>query len=407
VILGARRSGDAYFTGDLQFLESIAELASVSLENALLYREQMQILEYSNRLLASLSSAVVAIDASGRLTSFNAAACELLGIDDGERGATIDILPSDIAWLLALSAKNAWRPRDLEISIEVRNRLLPFPAIVSTADLKNEHGEPHGALVVITDLTTVKELEQNRRRLEHLTLMARFYAGIAHEIRTPLTSISNFISLLPDRFDDPEYRDVAARILPEEVSRIVQLSERLRLMAPSEGGTLAPIRISAFLADMVALHNAGGSDNRVRLFLDCDDGLPEILGDRAQLMQLFHNIIRNAQDAMPQGGHIAIKARSGDGPAGAIVVVRVVDEGVGIDPSLSQKVFEPFFTTKPSGTGLGLSICREIADFHRAKLTISPRRDRAGTVVEIAIPIRIGDQPGALVPPSVTELARS
>src|SRR5262249_26049064 len=110
VILGPRRSGDAYFTGDLQFLESIAELASVSLENSLLYREQLRILEYANRLLESLSSAVVAADAHGRLTSINAAAAKLLGIQEHQKGETIDILPPDIAWLLAFCAKGAWQP---------------------------------------------------------------------------------------------------------------------------------------------------------------------------------------------------------------------------------------------------------------------------------------------------------
>jgi PAS domain-containing protein len=232
IVLGPRRSGDAYFLRDLQFLESMAQLASVSLENSLLYREQAQILEYSNRLLESLSSAVVAIDARGRLTSVNAAALALLGVAIHRRDATIEMLPSDIGWLLALCARDAWRPRELEVVVEGAARA-PFPAIVSTAALKNEGGEPAGALVVLTDLTTVKELERDRRRLEHLTLMARFYAGIAHEIRNPLTSISNLISMLPDRFDDPEYRDTAARLLPDEVARIVRLAERLHLMAPS------------------------------------------------------------------------------------------------------------------------------------------------------------------------------
>jgi signal transduction histidine kinase len=397
VVLGPRRSGDAYFARDLQLLESIAELASVSLENSLLYREQLQILEYSDRLLESLSSAVVAIDDRGRLTSLNAAALALLGVAEHRRGATIDVLPSDIAWLLALCARDAWQPRDLEIVVECVGRL-PFPAIVSTAALKHEGGETAGALVVITDLTTVKELEHNRRRLEHLTLMARFYAGIAHEIRSPLTSISSFISLLPDRFDDPDYRDTAARLLPDEVSRIVQLAERLRLMAPSEGGTLSPIRLPPFLNDLVALLTPAGLDARIAVALECPESLPEILGDRAQLTQLFHNLIRNAQDAMPNGGTIQIRAQAGSARGGGGVTITVVDEGTGIDPGLKHKVFEPFFTTKPSGTGLGLSICREIADFHHAQLTLDPRVDRAGTIARLEFPARTPERPSSGTP---------
>src|SRR5439155_11644500 len=98
-----------------------------------------------------------------------------------------------------------------------------------------------GALAVVTDLSAVKALEKNQRRIEHFAIMARFYAGIAHEIRNPLAAISNFISMLPDRFDDPEYRDTAVRLLPIEVNRIVRLADRPRLMAPSAGGTPARV----------------------------------------------------------------------------------------------------------------------------------------------------------------------
>src|SRR5260370_38231144 len=108
--------------------------------------------------------------------------------------------------------------------------------ILSTAVLHDEQSRIAGALAVVTDLSAVKALERNQRRIEHLAIMARFYAGIAHEIRNPLAAISNLVSMLPDRFDDPEYRDTAVRLLPMEVARIVRLADRLRLMAPSDGG---------------------------------------------------------------------------------------------------------------------------------------------------------------------------
>src|SRR5207249_6341084 len=125
----------------------------------------------------------------------------------------------------------------------------PLNVILSTAVLHDDDQRVSAALVVVTDLSTVKALERNQRRIEHLAIMARFYAGIAHEIRNPLAAISNFIAMLPDRFDDPEYRDTAVRILPMEVSRIVRLADRLRLMAPSEGGKLSVVSIAPLLHD--------------------------------------------------------------------------------------------------------------------------------------------------------------
>jgi signal transduction histidine kinase len=112
-----------------------------------------------------------------------------------------------------------------------------------------------------------------------------------------------------------------------------------------------------------------------------------IAGDPGQLVQLFVNLLKNATESMPSGGHISIDLSANTSlPGEERVIVRVVDEGSGIDPSFRGRIFEPFFTTKPSGTGLGLSICREIADFHRARLTLIPRPDCKGTTAQIEFP---------------------
>jgi two-component system sporulation sensor kinase A len=223
-------------------------------------------------------------------------------------------------------------------------------------------------------------------------MMARFYAGIAHEIRNPLAAISNFISMLPDRFDDAEYRDTAARLLPMEVGRIVGLADRLRLMAPSEGGKLTDITLPPLLADIIAIHGPAAEENGCKLVLRCPPETPKIAGDPGQLVQLFVNVFKNAAEAMPRGGTITVEVLHRPTATGdERLVVQVLDEGVGIDPSLRPRIFEPFFTTKPSGTGLGLSICQEIADFHRARLALTSRPGRSGTMVQIEFPCLTGE----------------
>jgi len=391
MLLGPRRSGDAYFKNDLAFIESLAELASIALENALLYRQRIQILEYSNRLLESLDSAVVAIDVAGKITSLNPAAKDLLGLGEDKRGAQLDILPSEIAWALAMEITGSWHPRDVEVTIDHATRGI-LHVILSTAVLHDDQQEVAGALVVVTDLSNVKMLERNQRRVEHLAIMARFYAGIAHEIRNPLAAISNFISMLPDRFDDPEYRDTAVRLLPIEVARIVRLADRLRLMAPSEGGKLNAVALPPLLNDIVAIHSPATQEQRVKIFLQCPEELPKIQGDPSQLVQLFVNLLRNAIEAMPDGGTVSIEAEHVPTRTTTDrVIIRVTDEGPGIDPAIRAKIFEPFFTTKPAGIGLGLSICREIANFHRARLTLFPRTNFGGTVAEVEFPCSTPD----------------
>jgi signal transduction histidine kinase len=387
IFLGPRRSGDAYFKNDLIFIESLADLASIALENALLYSQRIQMLEYSDRLLESLDSAVVAIDVGGKITSFNPAATRLLGVSDEYRGALMHVLPSEIGWALVLAISGGWHPREVEVTIDHAVRGI-LHVILSTAVLHDDEKRVSGALVVVTDLSAVKALERNQRRVEHLAIMARFYAGIAHEIRNPLTAISNFISMLPDRFDDAEYRDTAVRILPMEVSRIVRLADRLRLMAPSEGGKLSVVSLSPLLHDIVAIHSPTAEEQQVKIELRCSDDLPKIQGDPGQIVQLFVNLLKNAVEAMPEGGVVTIEADQTPGRLGPdSIVVRVVDEGIGIDPTVRSKIFDPFFTTKPAGTGLGLSICREIADFHRARLALFPRSViDGGTIAEVQFP---------------------
>src|SRR5499426_4141339 len=263
-----------------------------------------------------------------------------------------------------------------------------LPVILSTAVLHDDEKRVSGALVVATDLSAVKALERNQRRVEHLAIMARFYAGIAHEIRNPLAAISNLIAMLPDRFDDPEYRDTAVRLLPMEVTRIVRLADRLRLMEPSEGGKLSVVSLPPCLHDIVAIHSPMAHEQHVKSELHCPDDLPKIQGDPGQLVQLFVNLLRNAVEAMPEGGTVTIEAdRSKNRVSADSVIVRVLDEGLGIDRVVRPKIFDPFFTTKPSGTGLGLSICREIADFHRARLALIPRSLLdGGTIAEVEFP---------------------
>lgn len=386
VALGARRSGDAYFTRDLAFLESLSELASIALDNSLLYTQRIQMLEYSERLLESIDSAVVAVDVNGHITSFNRAARTLLGREELRRGATLDLLPSEIAWALALCITRAADTRETEAHIDHPTRG-SVSVILSTAVLHDDRHQVTGALAVVTDLSTVKELERNKRRMEHFATMARFYAGIAHEIRSPLAAISNFVAMLSDRFDDPEYRDTVSRLLPLEVARIVRLADRIRLMAPSEDGKFAPIVLPRLLQDIVQLHKPEAQEQSVRIRLQCPENLPRIRGDQGQLVQLFVNLLRNALEALPRGGLITIDVRSTvDQNRYDNVIVSITDNGPGIDPAIRSKIFEPFFTTKAAGTGLGLSICKEIADFHNARLELLPRADRSGTVARIEFP---------------------
>ena len=393
LIVGPKLSGDPHFLDDIDLVSTLASQTAIAMKNAQLYRQVVLANEHIENIVETMESAVIAVTAEGTVTLFNSAAERLTGLKAAnmkgrqpDRGVFLDVLPSEVAWALAFAVSGSWQPRDAEVTID-HGSTGRLHLILSTAVLHDDQKRVTGALVVATDLSAVKALERNQRRVEHLAVMARFYAGLAHEIRNPLAAISNFISMLPDRFDDPEYRDTAVRLLPIEVARIVRLADRLRLMAPSEGGKLSDVALLPLLNDIVAIHSPAAQDQRVKILLQCPEELPKIQGDPSQLVQLFVNLLRNAIEAMPDGGSISIEAEHVSTRITAErVIVRVIDEGPGIDPAVRGKIFEPFFTTKPSGTGLGLSICQEIADFHRARLTLSSRTSFGGTVAEVEFP---------------------
>jgi signal transduction histidine kinase len=386
LVLGTKRSGDAYFADDLARLEALLDIVGIALENALLYREQMRLLEYANRLIESLDSAVITATLDTRIDRLNSAALSLFGLAANIADHTVAELPSEVGWALILTLSTDFRLSHVEIAVDTPSG--STPVLMSTSPLMNADGTPDGALAVLTDLSATKELDRQRRRAEHLDALARFHAGIAHEIRTPLTAISSFVSMLPERFNDPDYRATAVRILPAEVTRIVQLADRLRSLVPDQAPHLVSLNLGPLVADAVLLHRSAATKQAISLSVECADSLPSILGNAHMLSQLLANLLRNAIDAMPTGGELIVEASASSDRSGRRrVILRVTDTGVGIDSSLRDRLFEPFFTTKASGTGLGLALCQRIVEAHGAVLTIVPSHNHRGTTVEICFPI--------------------
>jgi signal transduction histidine kinase len=211
--------------------------------------------------------------------------------------------------------------------------------------------------------------------------MAKLYAGLAHEIRTPLTTLSNLISMLPDRLGDSDYRQLLVTLVPAEVARIAALAEKLRAMAPGASSRTS-MDLGQLLHNLIALQHSRLRDRALELSLHIEPDLPMIFGDHDRLVQLFTNLVQNAIDASPTRAHIEVHARSLD----STIVVQVLDEGSGLSSEIEDRLFEPFLTTKTTGMGLGLSICREIAEAHNARLILENRDDRRGAKAEVVFP---------------------
>ena len=223
---------------------------------------------------------------------------------------------------------------------------------------------------------------------ERLATIGKMAAHVTHEIRNPLSSIALNLELLDEEIDESSDEAKALlRAIGSEVDRLNLLSQQYLSLARQKPGM-----VEEDLAEVVreasefVRRELGKSD--VRLELSIEDALGSVPIDEGQIKQALFNLLRNARDAMPQGGTIVVSVRSA---ANGVEVV-IDDEGTGLDSDARARLFEPFFTTKRHGTGLGLAITRQMVEAHGGTIEFSDRKPR-GTRVTIRLPRSVQEKP--------------
>lgn len=243
-------------------------------------------------------------------------------------------------------------------------------------------GEP-AIQVIIRDITERKQAEELMLKSEKLSIAGQLAAGIAHEIRNPLTAIKGFFQLIKTN-QKQQYFD----IVESELSRIEAiLSELLVLSKPTEI-KFKRTNIEFLIKDVMTLLETQAIMNNIQLISSFTDQEPFILCDENQIKQVFINLIKNAIDAMPSGGVITISTEIDN----AHVKISVKDEGVGIPDHVVKRIGEPFYTTKEKGTGLGLMVSFKIIENHQGTFAISSEMNK-GTIMTITIPADNLDTP--------------
>lgn len=227
-------------------------------------------------------------------------------------------------------------------------------------------------------------LEQRRseelsHKADKLYAMGQLAAGVAHELRNPLTAVKGFVQLIKAKPDNvkPDYLEA----IHHELERIEVIIKELLVLAKPQALRLASVQIEPLVSEaisgLVPIAAASG------IVMECrfPDSLPTVRCEPVQLKQVYANIIQNAVEAMPEGGRIAIEGRlteSGE------VEVSVADEGPGIPPERLARLGEPFYTTKEKGAGLGLMVSYKIMAEHGGKLAFNTGSE--GTTVTITLP---------------------
>ncbi len=350
-------------------------------------------------VLAGLPDAVVAVDDGLKVVFWNAAAEALTG-RSSRRAANRslkELLPPDASLIrhLAETVRTGESRSEAETTLETPDGL-GVPVSIVTAPLFDRRGTVEAAVAVLRDISRIRELEAEVRRGETLAAAGRMAVGLAHEIRNPLGAIRGAVQLLARELGPASGLQEYTDVLVKEVDRVNRIIEQLLDLARPVQLRLAPLNLHQLLERVALLSGEGAEAQGVTIVRRYDPSLPPILGDEDRLVQVFHNLVRNALEAMKSGGRLTLTSRISLNPLFAkmdlgagqrsMVEVQVVDEGTGIPEDVRGKVFDPFFTTKEGGLGLGLALCHRILEEHRGALRIDSAEGR-GTKVTCFLPI--------------------
>ncbi len=387
LVLGAKRSGDPYFSNDADLLTTLANQAAVAVRNAQTHARVVQVNEEMQKVLETIESGVVAVGPRGRITLFNRAAEQFTGVSaQAVRGQAPDQLPAPLGRLLQSTAADGQPRSQNEFSLpDAAGQLVPL--MCSTSPLRGPDGATLGAVAVLNDMSRLKELEQEKRRAERLASIEAIASGLIHEIRNPLVGIKTYAQLLPSRGASEEFREMFSRTAGREIGRIDDLLSRFRTMSRASQHPMETVDISATLRDTLETLHAEMEDRQIRLRRVGEATRRPVLGNASQLQQLFLNLCLNAIQAMAPGGELTVRVADLSEGGGSTLLVEVADTGPGIPDELLATVFDPFVTTKPHGTGLGLAICRGIADAHHARLIARNNIGRSGCTFTVEFPV--------------------
>lgn len=387
-----------------------------ALRKSALIRELVDLSRFTDRILSTMGSAVVAVDGDARIAYVNPAAvrlferpaADMLRRPAGEvlrtRGGG-DLVEFGLLQPSAVGEVDLLLPAERAVTVEAR-----------ISRYVDEHGAPDGFVAILTDLTDVKRAEQDARRKAQLASLGELSAGVAHEIRNPLAGIATSAQLLESRLAEDARCLPLVRVILDETRRLERIVRGLLEYSKPPAPRLSHSSVGPSVERAADLVRADAGERGIAMEVTLAGDLPELWIDGDQLEQVFLNLMRNAVDAMPEGGLLEVVAervlraahvRRSRGrrredralpplptaPKAEFVEVRVRDTGHGMDADAIDRAFDPFFTTRRAGTGLGLSICQAIVREHGGMIELESEPGR-GTTARVALPLekRLGQR---------------
>jgi two-component system sensor histidine kinase PilS (NtrC family) len=328
-------------------------------------------------MVDNLPIGLLMVDNQGRILRSNPTAGSILKEDHLDKKNIFTVFPTAKDLFLSAFHMNGSLNKDLPFTRSSENLILRTQIIPQTEGFEKNH------LVVIEDLTRIRQMELAVRQSEKLAAVGQLAAGIAHEIRNPLTGISGSIELLSQGSETEEDKKLK-KIIMKEIDRLNNLITEFLDYSKPEKVPVEPVNISKLIDDILKseVYKAQLPES-LQLQADIEDNL-KIRGDKDKIKQAFLNVLVNSIQALSGVASPTIKVRIRK--VNQIVDLSVSDNGCGMTEAVKSRMFEPFMTTKPKGTGLGLAMTHKIIQMHNAQIFVDSEVGR-GTEIHVHFPL--------------------
>jgi two-component system, NtrC family, sensor histidine kinase PilS len=353
--------------------------------------DQLDLLHRS--IIESVETGIMTINLQGRIKSFNRAAEVISGFTfaNVENRNIVEVFPGFVEVQAKIKEDDDKRSSKNRYNIEFardKNDKLILSCLVST--LKDSKTKRIGDIVIFQDITSLIEMEEALEKSKRLAIIGEMAAGLAHEMRNPLASLSGSIQILKRDLQLSEVDEKLMQIIlrgKDQLDHVIKDFLLLARPAPGERETVFIKEIVESVIESIQYLPDWNNDIKVRLEFSDDLG---VYANRTEIREVIWNLVMNAVQSMPEGGELSVETRKiYDGALGESLELRVADTGYGIDDKYLDKIFEPFFTTRERGTGLGLAIVNRIIEGYTGKILIR-RGVEKGTICMVSLPLTGG-----------------
>ncbi len=383
IFIGQRATGIPFDVADLEELTGLADHISTTLENALQYEETALQKALAETLLHSIPFGIIACDENATIRWFNSTAREIL--QTGEEtviGQPAETLGSRMADLLR-RALCKQKPHDTCEWSDARTKL----TLSAETRCLMDGGNCVGAMMMLHDITGAKLLQEKENQLERAAFWNELAAGMSHEIRNPLVAIKTFSQLLPERYEDPDFRAEFSKQVTAEVDQLNHIIDKINGFANLPHPVFNPLDIRKPIEHAITRIQSEFDHENLGIHLSSDDSALQINGDAASIEECIYHLLRNSAENLDNkpGSRInlSVKGRSPLNGKGKVFIT-VTDNGSGIDESVRGKVFSPFSTIKARGLGLGLPIAKRAVIDHNGQMDIET--SGGGTTITLTLP---------------------